>query len=311
MALAEGMANLACVGARPVAVVNCLNFGNPEHPEVMWQLSESIDGMADACRALALPVIGGNVSLYNESGGADIDPTPVVGVLGLVDALAGRPPGVGWRDGTRRGAPRAPPPAPARRSARREPWAVEGAASAAACCRRSTWRHGAWSTSCAGLVAGSSAGARAARRRPRRVRWRAGGGPGGDGRRGRDRGASLSAWPITPSCSPSSRPGRGRHRPARTPARPGGRGPGCRPRCSVSPVVATGWSIDGLVDLRARPEPAPARGRGRCPDAARRRRPCEPAPVDRRSAGRRAASASTTSSGTWRSPCRCRRRGRA
>src|ERR1035437_6300714 len=53
----------------PVAVVNCLNFGKPEHPEVMWQLSECIDGMAEACRALSLPVIGGNVSLYNESGG--------------------------------------------------------------------------------------------------------------------------------------------------------------------------------------------------------------------------------------------------
>ncbi len=76
LALAEGVANLACVGATPVAVVNCLNFGNPEHPEVMWQLSECIDGMAEACRALSLPVIGGNVSLYNESGGADIDPTP-------------------------------------------------------------------------------------------------------------------------------------------------------------------------------------------------------------------------------------------
>ena len=68
LALAEGVANLACVGATPVAVVNCLNFGNPEHPEVMWQLSECIDGMAEACRALALPVIGGNVSFYNESG---------------------------------------------------------------------------------------------------------------------------------------------------------------------------------------------------------------------------------------------------
>ncbi len=96
LVLAEGVANLACVGARPVAVVNCLNFGNPEHPEVMWQLSESIDGMSDACRALDLPVIGGNVSFYNESGGADIDPTPVLGVLGLVDVLRSRPPGIGW-----------------------------------------------------------------------------------------------------------------------------------------------------------------------------------------------------------------------
>jgi phosphoribosylformylglycinamidine (FGAM) synthase-like enzyme len=99
LTLAEGVANLACVGATPVAVVNCLNFGNPEHPEVMWQLSECIDGMADACRALSLPVIGGNVSLYNESGGADIDPTPVLGVLGLVDVLAVPPPGLGWQEG--------------------------------------------------------------------------------------------------------------------------------------------------------------------------------------------------------------------
>ena len=99
LALAEGVANLACVGATPVAVVNCLNFGNPEHPEVMWQLSECIDGMAESCRALALPVIGGNVSFYNESGGADIDPTPVLGVLGLVDAVHARPPGLGWSAG--------------------------------------------------------------------------------------------------------------------------------------------------------------------------------------------------------------------
>jgi len=94
MTLAESLLNLACVGARPIAVVNCLNFGNPEHPEVMWQLSRSIDGLADACRAFGLPVIGGNVSLYNESRGTDIDPTPVIGVLGVVDDLDRRPPGV-------------------------------------------------------------------------------------------------------------------------------------------------------------------------------------------------------------------------
>ena len=89
----EAVMNLACVGARPVALVNCLNFGNPEHPEVMWQLSEAIDGMAEASRALDVPVIGGNVSLYNESRGHDIDPTPVVGLLGVVDELRTRPPG--------------------------------------------------------------------------------------------------------------------------------------------------------------------------------------------------------------------------
>ena len=89
--------NLACVGARPLGLVNCLNFGNPEHPEVMWQLSESIDGMAEACRAFGIPVVGGNVSLYNESGGRDIDPTPVVGLVGLVDRP--RPPAARVRAG--------------------------------------------------------------------------------------------------------------------------------------------------------------------------------------------------------------------
>jgi len=84
-----------------VALVNCLNFGNPEHPEVMWQLSEAIDGMAEASLALGVPVVGGNVSLYNESRGTDIDPTPVVGTLGLVDSLTGPPPGMGLVAGQR------------------------------------------------------------------------------------------------------------------------------------------------------------------------------------------------------------------
>ncbi len=92
--VAEAALNLACAGAVPQAVVNCLNFGNPEHPEVMWQLSEAIDGMTEACTALGLPVIGGNVSLYNESDGVDIDPTPVIGAVGLIERLAVRPPGV-------------------------------------------------------------------------------------------------------------------------------------------------------------------------------------------------------------------------
>ncbi len=87
LVVAESALNVACAGARPVALVNCLNFGNPEHPEVMWQLSEAIDGIAEACTALGIPVVGGNVSLYNESNGTDIDPTPVVGMLGLIDHL--------------------------------------------------------------------------------------------------------------------------------------------------------------------------------------------------------------------------------
>src|SRR4051812_9966838 len=84
-AVAEAARNVAVAGARPLAITNCLNFGNPERPEVMWAFSESIRGMADACRALGTPVTGGNVSFYNESGDSAIWPTPVVGMLGLLD----------------------------------------------------------------------------------------------------------------------------------------------------------------------------------------------------------------------------------
>ncbi len=101
LSVAESVLNLACVGATPKALVNCLNFGNPEHPEVMWQLSEAIDGMAEACRAFDLPVVGGNVSLYNESNGANIDPTPVIGVLGTTGIIDRAPPGMALTDGHR------------------------------------------------------------------------------------------------------------------------------------------------------------------------------------------------------------------
>ena len=100
LVVAESALNVACAGARPVALVNCLNFGNPEHPEVMWQLSEAIDGMAEACAALGIPVVGGNVSLYNESNGTDIDPTPVVGTLGLIDNLRPGIPTPAFSDGS-------------------------------------------------------------------------------------------------------------------------------------------------------------------------------------------------------------------
>jgi phosphoribosylformylglycinamidine synthase len=81
-AVLECAANLACAGAEPLGLTNCLNFGNPEKPHVAWQLTESIRGLADACRALDVPVVGGNVSLYNESGDGPIYPTPVVGMVG-------------------------------------------------------------------------------------------------------------------------------------------------------------------------------------------------------------------------------------
>jgi phosphoribosylformylglycinamidine synthase subunit PurL len=101
LAALEAARNVACTGARPLALVNCLNFGNPEHPEVMWQFSEVVEGMAEACRALDLPVIGGNVSFYNESEGADIHPTPVVGVVGLIDRLESRVPPAALVEGQR------------------------------------------------------------------------------------------------------------------------------------------------------------------------------------------------------------------
>ena len=85
LAVVESARNVVCSGARPLAVTNCLNFASPERPEVMWAFSETIDGMAEACRRLNTPVTGGNVSLYNETEGRGIDPTPVIGMLGLVE----------------------------------------------------------------------------------------------------------------------------------------------------------------------------------------------------------------------------------
>ena len=85
-AVAEAARNVACSGARPIAATNCLNFGSPEKPEVMWQFSEAIDGIGEACTALGTPITGGNVSFYNETLSKSIYPTPVIGVLGILDA---------------------------------------------------------------------------------------------------------------------------------------------------------------------------------------------------------------------------------
>ena len=85
IAVAEAARNVACTGAKPIALTNCLNFGNPEKPEVYYQLKEAIRGMADAARALGIPVVSGNVSLYNENNGEAIWPTPVVGCVGLIE----------------------------------------------------------------------------------------------------------------------------------------------------------------------------------------------------------------------------------
>jgi phosphoribosylformylglycinamidine synthase II len=84
-AVAEAARNVAAVGARPLAITNCLNFGSPERPEVMWAFAETVRGIGDACRALETPVTGGNVSFYNESGESSVYPTPIVGMVGLLE----------------------------------------------------------------------------------------------------------------------------------------------------------------------------------------------------------------------------------
>jgi phosphoribosylformylglycinamidine synthase subunit PurL len=97
LALAEAYRNVAASGAKPLAVTNCLNFGSPENPEVMWQFKQATTGLADACLELEIPVTGGNVSFYNQTGDTAIFPTPVVGVLGVIDDVARRIPS-GWQD---------------------------------------------------------------------------------------------------------------------------------------------------------------------------------------------------------------------
>ncbi|MEO6326151.1 MAG: phosphoribosylformylglycinamidine synthase subunit PurL [Thermoanaerobaculia bacterium] len=98
-AVAESAMNLACVGARPLAVTDCLNFGNPERPEILGQLAAAVKGISEACRAFETPVVGGNVSLYNETDGVSILPTPTVGMVGLLDDVSRAVPSRFRRDG--------------------------------------------------------------------------------------------------------------------------------------------------------------------------------------------------------------------
>jgi len=88
IAVAEACRNLACVGARPIGVTNCLNFGNPEKPEIMWQFKEVIEGIAEACKKFEIPVTGGNVSFYNDTEGVSVYPTPVLGVVGIIEDMS-------------------------------------------------------------------------------------------------------------------------------------------------------------------------------------------------------------------------------
>src|SRR5205085_6380135 len=97
LAVLEAARNVACAGGEPLGLTDCLNFGNPEKPEIAWELAEAIEGIATAAEALGIPVVSGNVSLYNETDGRAIDPTPVVGCVGLVPdvrLVPGR-----WREG--------------------------------------------------------------------------------------------------------------------------------------------------------------------------------------------------------------------
>jgi len=97
LALAEAYRNVAVTGAVPTAITDCLNFGSPENPEVMWQFGQTVDGLADGCFELGTPVTGGNVSFYNQTGDVPIHPTPLVGVLGIIDDVSRRIPS-GWQD---------------------------------------------------------------------------------------------------------------------------------------------------------------------------------------------------------------------
>ncbi len=97
LALAEAYRNVSVTGAVPAAVTDCLNFGSPENPEVMWQFQRAVEGLADACQTMEIPVTGGNVSFYNQTGDVAIHPTPVVGVLGIIDDVARRIPSA-WQE---------------------------------------------------------------------------------------------------------------------------------------------------------------------------------------------------------------------
>ena len=267
--MAEAALNLACSGATPKAVVNCLNFGNPEHPEVMWQLSEAIDGMSEACLALGLPVIGGNVSLYNESFGRDIDPTPVIGALGLIDRLAARPPGVTLVDGgtlvlldASVGHVRRPATDRPRWPGRAGPSSC--ATTATAPCRPSTWPGTAdWSTSWPAWWPRGWPAATGSSRASTTCPAAASAWPWPSWPCGRASVCRCPGWPTTTSCSPRRRRGWWCAPPTRTQllSRAADAGVGFR-------VLGTAGGdrivIDDLVDLDL--AEAAAAWRGRLPD---------------------------------------------
>ena len=135
-AVLECARNLACVGAEPLGLTNCLNFGNPEKPHIAWQLTRAVAGLRDACLALGVPVVGGNVSLYNEGGEGPIYPTPVVGMVGKLPDPSGRA-----REGFARGGPRDRAGRPVRAVARGLGAGEAARPAGGRRCRRSTWRR--------------------------------------------------------------------------------------------------------------------------------------------------------------------------
>ena len=143
LALCEAYRNVAATGARPLAVTNCLNFGSPEDPAVMWQFAEAVRGLADGCAALGVPVTGGNVSFYNQTGTAAIHPTPVIGVLGVHDDVRRRV-GIGFLAGDAPARPSCCSAGPSRSSAAR-PGRTCATVTWAAARRRPTWTpNGGW-----------------------------------------------------------------------------------------------------------------------------------------------------------------------
>ena len=192
LSVAEATRNVSITGARPLGVTNCLNYGDPTRPEAFWQLTEGVRGLADACRALGLPVTGGNVSLYNESPTGAIAPTAEIGVVGLLDDIdhAGRPglraahdavvlvgevgPGAGrvrlrrTRRRRERGRPARPRPRAARRPSRRSSARRSRAAWSP---RPRTSPAAAWPSRSPSARCGASSGRRSGSRSTIRRRW--------------------------------------------------------------------------------------------------------------------------------------------
>ena len=287
--LAEAYRNVAVSGAKPLAVTNCLNFGSPEEPEVMWQFAEAVRGLADGCRELGLPVTGGNVSLYNQTGDVAINPTPVIGVLGVHEDVRRRVPG-GWRADGRDGAAARRDAGP---SSAARPGRASSTATSAGGRRRSTWPPSGRSASCWPRSAARAWSA------PRTTSPTAGWRRRSPSRRCGTASARGCAWTATrsPRCSASPPPAPSSRPPTRPPCGP-------RPQRAGVPVTELGTTggdalvVDGLLELPLAELRAAwtatlpalfgsARGRGRRRSGGHRPDELMPAPDPGRGAARR------------------------